>query len=78
MKKMLMENIKDAIYESHRHHVEAIKHRVVVRILRVYRLFTNCKGLYSIFSEENLRRPHSIKTPGPVAGKAAVIVASLL
>ncbi|XP_028394084.1 exocyst complex component 8-like [Dendronephthya gigantea] len=29
MKKMLMENIKDAIYESHRHHVEAIKHRVV-------------------------------------------------
>ena len=31
MKKMLMENIKDAIYESHRHHVEAIKHRVVVR-----------------------------------------------
>lgn len=29
MKKMLLENIKDAIYESHRHHVEAIKHRVV-------------------------------------------------
>lgn len=32
MKKMLMENIKDAIYESRRHHVEAIKHRVVVSI----------------------------------------------
>ena len=30
MRKMLLENIRDAIYESHRHHVEAIKHRVVV------------------------------------------------
>lgn len=29
MRKMLLENIRDAIYESHRHHVEAIKHRVV-------------------------------------------------
>lgn len=35
MKKMMMENIKDAIYESHRHHVEAIKHRVVVKTVNV-------------------------------------------